>query len=127
GMLRDGAEGLRHVRDTGGITIVQNPESAEAGDMPRKAMGGLGGDYCLPLSEIGPPLELLVRRAGPAKEGVLATVLASAVRLTKDRAALLAKLYAQSRGNRKTSAFLAGEIASLDRELEAVRALIATP
>ncbi len=66
-----------------------------------------------------------VRRAGPYKEGILETGLASALRLMKDRAALLAKLYAQSRGNPRTSAFLANEIIALDRELESVRALIA--
>src|SRR5262249_31612174 len=126
GMLRDGTIGLRAARDVGAITIVQNPESAEAGDMPRNAMDGLDVDYCLELSEIGPLLELLVRRAGPFKDGMLETGLASALRLMKDRAALLAKLYAESRGNAKTSAFLAGEIAALDRELESVRALIAT-
>ena len=92
--------------------------------MPRSAMEGLGVDYCLDLAEIGPLLELLVRRAGRYKEGVLETGLASAVRLMKDRAALLAKLYAQSRDNPKTSAFLASEIAALDRELAAIRALI---
>ncbi len=126
GMLRDGAAGLRHVRDAGGITIVQNPESAEEGEMPRSAMEGLSVDYCIDLAEIGPLLELLVRRAGPYKEGFLETGLASALRIMKDRAALLAKLYAQSRGNPRTSAFLASEIAALDRELASVRQLIAT-
>ena len=126
GMLRDGAVGLRHVRDAGGITIVENPESAQSGEMPRNAMAGLDVDYCLDLAEIGPLLELLVRRAGRYKEGILETGVASALRLMRERAALLAKLYAQSRDNPKTSAFLAGEIAALDRELESVRALIAT-
>jgi two-component system, chemotaxis family, protein-glutamate methylesterase/glutaminase len=126
GMLRDGTVGLRHVRDAGGITIVQNPESTEAGEMPRSAMEGLSVDYCLDLAEIGPLLELLVRRAGPYKEGILETGLASALRLMKDRAALLTKLYAQSRDNPKTSAFLASEIAALDRELASIRELIAT-
>jgi hypothetical protein len=120
GMLRDGTEGLRAVRDAGGITIVQNPESAQAAGMPRSAMEGLGVDYCLDLPEIGPLLELLVRRAGAYKEGVLETGVASALRLMKDRATLLAKLYAQSRNNPKTSAFLASEIAALDRELALV-------
>jgi hypothetical protein len=113
------------VRDAGGITIVQNPESAEVGEMPRNAMADLDVDYCLELAEIAPLLELLVRRAGSYKEGLLESGLASALRLMKDRAALLAKLYGQSRRNPKTSAFLASESAALDRELESVRALIA--
>jgi two-component system chemotaxis response regulator CheB len=125
GLMHDGTLGLRAVRDAGGITIVQNPESAEAGAMPRSAMENLGVDYCIDLSEIGPLLELLVRRAGANKRGILETGLASALRLMKDRASLLAKLYAQSRHNPKTSAFLASEIAALDSELAAVRELIA--
>lgn len=125
GMLSDGAAGLRHVREAGGITIVQNPDSAEAGDMPRNAREGLDVDYCLELSEIGPLLELLVRRAGAYKEGVLETGLASALRLMKDRVALLAKLRAQSSGNPRTAAFLASEIAALDRELQSVQELLA--
>lgn len=127
GMLRDGTVGLRHVRDAGGITIVQNPETAEAGEMPRNAMEGLDVDYCLDVAEIGPLLELLVRRAGPYKGGILETGLASALRLMKERAALLAKLFAQSHDNPKTSTFLASEIAALNRELESVRALLAKP
>jgi two-component system chemotaxis response regulator CheB len=124
GMLSDGTLGLRAVRDAGGITIVQNPESAEEGEMPRNAMANLGVDYCLELSEIGPLLELLVRRAGAYKEGVLETGLASALRLMKDRAILLAKLRAQSRNNPKTSAFLESEIAALDHELDVLRGLV---
>jgi two-component system chemotaxis response regulator CheB len=124
GMLRDGTLGLRAVRDAGGITIVQNPESAQEGEMPRNAMENLGVDYCLELSEIGPLLELLVRRAGAYKEGVLETGLASALRLMKDRAILVTKLRAQSRNNPKTSAFLEGEIAALDHELDVLRRLI---
>jgi hypothetical protein len=125
GMLRDGSAGLRAVHDAGGITVVQNPESAEAAEMPRSAMENLGVDYCLELSEIAPLLELLVRRAGAYKEGVLETGLASALRLMKDRAILLTKLQAQSRNNPKTSAFLASEIAALDNELALLRRLIA--
>lgn len=125
GLLREGSLGLRAVHDAGGITVVQDPESAEYPEMPRNALKDLGVDYCLDLSEIGPLLELLVRRAGPYKEGALETGLASALRLMKDRAILLAKLQAQSQNNPKTSAFLASEIAALDDELARVRRLIA--
>ena len=124
GMLADGTIGLRAIRDAGGITIVQNPEGAEAGDMPRNAMRGLGVDYCLELSEIGPLLDLLVRRAGSHTQGVLETGLASALRLMKERVRLLARLYAQSRGNPKTETFLAAEIAALDRDVAGIQDLI---
>ena len=87
-------------------------------------MTGLSVDYCLDLSEIGPVLDLLVRRAGSTKRGVLETGLASSVRLMKDRVHLLRKLHLQSQRNPKTSRFLKSEIAALDREIEVIRRLI---
>jgi two-component system chemotaxis response regulator CheB len=124
GMLSDGALGLRAVRDAGGITIVQNPREAEAGEMPRSAMRNLKVDYCLNLAEIGPVLDLLVRRAGSHKQGVLETGLASSVRLMKDRARLLAKLYDQSVGNPRTERFLQSEITALGHDIGRIQKLI---
>jgi two-component system chemotaxis response regulator CheB len=124
GMLRDGTLGLRAVRDARGITVVQDPEEAEAAEMPRSAMQGLSVDYCLELSETGPLLDLLVRRAGRTKRGVLETGLASSVRLMKDRLRLLTKLNEQSQGNRKTARFIQAEIAALDREIASIHKLI---
>ncbi len=123
-MLKDGTAGLRAVRDAGGITIVQNPEQAEEGEMPRSAMTDLNVDYCLELPEIGPVLDLLVRRAGSHKEGVLETGLASSVRLMRQRVRLLSKLFAQSRDNPRTSHFLKAEISALERDIERIRRLI---
>jgi hypothetical protein len=121
GMLKDGTLGLRAVRDAGGITIVQNPIQAEAGEMPRNAMQDLNVDYCLELSEIGPVLDLLVRRAGSHKQGVLETGLATSVRLMRQRVRLLAKLFDQSRENPRTARFLQAEISALDRDIERIR------
>ena len=124
GMLRDGTKGLRAVRDAGGITIVQNPEDAEEGDMPRNAMRDLGVDYCLELAEIGPVLELLVRRAGPFKKGVLESGLASSLRLLKDRARLFDKLVSQSHGNPRTEKFLEAEVMALDRDIDRIQEMV---
>jgi two-component system chemotaxis response regulator CheB len=124
GLLSDGTMGLRAIRDAGGITIVQDPREAEKGDMPRNAMKDLNVDYCLKLSEIGPLLDLLVRRAGPHKQGVLETGLASAVRLMKDRARLLTRLYAQSRGNPKTERFLNAEITALEEDIANIKRML---
>ena len=38
GSNADGAEGLRRIADAGGMTIVQDPETAEAPTMPRAAL-----------------------------------------------------------------------------------------
>lgn len=125
GMLRDGTLGLRAVHEAGGITIVQNPEEAEAEEMPRSAMKDLNVDYCLNLSEIGPLLDLLVRRARSTnKHEVLETGLASSVRFMKERVSLLAKLYAQSRENPKTELFLRAEIAALEDDIAEIQRMI---
>ncbi len=124
GMLRDGTLGLRAVRDAGGITIVQDPEEAEAPEMPRAAMKDLGVDYCVALSDIGPLLDLLVRRAASMDKGVLETGLASSVRLMHDRLRLLTKLHRQSRRNPKTARFIRAEIAALRREIARMQRLL---
>jgi hypothetical protein len=62
-------------------------------------------DYCLELSEIGPVLDLLVRRAGSMKKGVLETGLATSVRLLKDRLRLLASWQRSRRSTAKSLSF----------------------
>ena len=89
-------------------------------------MRGLKVDYCLNLAEIGPVLDLLVRRAGSYKRGVLETGLASSVRLMKDRARLLAKLYDQSAGNPRTERFPRSEITALGHDIGRFQKLIPT-
>ncbi|NJO01858.1 MAG: hypothetical protein HC880_09355 [Bacteroidia bacterium] len=34
----DGTEGVRHIKDRGGLVICQTPETAERGDMPQSAL-----------------------------------------------------------------------------------------
>jgi two-component system chemotaxis response regulator CheB len=58
GNLDDGTAGLWAVKQLGGVSVVQDPQEAEAPSMPRSAMRHARVDYCLPLSEIAP---LLVR------------------------------------------------------------------
>jgi hypothetical protein len=75
-------------------------------------------------AEIGPLLDLLVRRAGRYKRGVLETGLASSVRLMKDRVHLLAKLHAQSRNNPRTAHFLDAEIKALAQDIGYIQRMI---
>jgi two-component system, chemotaxis family, protein-glutamate methylesterase/glutaminase len=124
GMLRDGTAGLRMIQEAGGITIVEDPASAEHPDMPRNAMRNLPVDYCLDLSEIGPVLELMVRRTGSHSHRVLETGLASSLRLLKDRVRLFGKVYRQSRRNSKTRAFLKAAITALDRDVARIREML---
>lgn len=127
GMLRDGALGLRAVGDAGGITIVQDPEDAEAPEMPLSALRVSNADYCVGISDLGPLLDLLARRAGSARKGVLETGLASSIRLMRDRLGLLTRLREQSRRNVKTKRFIEAEIAALGREIVRIQKLIPRP
>lgn len=58
GANNDGAEGLRKIKKRGGITIVQDPKTAEVNAMPNSAIKGSKIDYILSLEEIA---ELLIK------------------------------------------------------------------
>ena len=115
GLLKDGTDGLRAVHNAGGLTMVQDPVAAEYPDMPTNAMEGLDVTFCLNLAEIGPALELLVRRTARFETG-----LEVAVRTLRDRAALLARLRDQSRRNPGTREFLVNELGSLRRDIQSI-------
>lgn len=57
GSGRDGALGLRAIREQGGITATQAPFDAEFPEMPRSAQDEGGADLVLPAGEL--PVELL--------------------------------------------------------------------
>lgn len=74
GMLDDGVAGLRAVKSTGGISIVQNPEEAIFPDMPLNAMKFVEIDHNLRIDQMAWMLPKLVkqpakrkRRSGPPK------------------------------------------------------------
>lgn len=56
GANSDGARGLEQIRASGGFTIVQDPQTAEAAQMPRAAIALNAADRVLPLSEIASEL-----------------------------------------------------------------------
>jgi two-component system, chemotaxis family, protein-glutamate methylesterase/glutaminase len=53
GANEDGADGLRRIKDLGGVAIVQDPGSAERSEMPAAAIEAVEADVVLPLQEIG--------------------------------------------------------------------------
>jgi two-component system, chemotaxis family, protein-glutamate methylesterase/glutaminase len=61
GASQDGAAGLQRIQVLGGLTIVQQPETAVAPIMPRAAIAINKPDHILPLEEIGPFLARLSR------------------------------------------------------------------
>ena len=65
----DGAHGLRAIQRRGGLTIAQDPATAEAPAMPAAAINAGAADKVLPLTAIAPLLvELCGERSDSAQE-----------------------------------------------------------
>ena len=64
GANRDGAEGLAAIKRRGGLTVVQDPVTAEAPSMPTAAIATAAPDRILPIEAIGPLLATLGRADG---------------------------------------------------------------
>jgi two-component system CheB/CheR fusion protein len=60
----DGAVGVRAVKESGGIILVQDPSEAEFPSMPRAAIATGIADFILPVHEIAQRLTELVREKG---------------------------------------------------------------
>jgi two-component system, chemotaxis family, CheB/CheR fusion protein len=66
----DGAIGVRAVKETGGIVLVQDPEEAEHPSMPRSAIATGVADFVLPLRELAARLvELIAKKQRSAEAG----------------------------------------------------------
>ncbi|KMO28965.1 glutamate methylesterase [Methylobacterium variabile] len=66
GLLHDGAAGLDAIKRCGGLALVQDPDEAEAPDMPRSALAAVPADACAPTDGLGAALARLVALpAGP--------------------------------------------------------------
>ncbi|UFS69889.1 CheB methylesterase domain-containing protein [Geomonas sp. RF6] len=66
GMGKDGAEGIRHIKGIGGVTIAQDKETSIIFGMPKAAADTGAVDYVLSPKEIAAKL---VRILGPLEEG----------------------------------------------------------
>ena len=58
GSNNDGTKGIKRIQERGGLTIVQDPETAESAYMPISAIAAIKPDYVLSLEGIA---ELLVK------------------------------------------------------------------
>jgi two-component system, chemotaxis family, protein-glutamate methylesterase/glutaminase len=63
GLLDDGTVGLMAIKRCGGLTVVQDPETATYADMPQSAVNNVDIDFCGPIAEIGRFLEVYARKA----------------------------------------------------------------
>jgi len=52
GSNNDGSKGLKRIKEYGGLTIVQQPDTAESSLMPASAIATMQPDYILPLEAI---------------------------------------------------------------------------
>jgi len=59
GSNNDGSKGIKRIKEYGGLTIIQNPETAESSYMPASAISSITPDYILSLEEIMKLLLLL--------------------------------------------------------------------
>jgi two-component system, chemotaxis family, protein-glutamate methylesterase/glutaminase len=59
GANADGSYGLKRIKRRGGVTIVQDPETAEKREMPDAAISTGAADEVLPLERIAPRLQEL--------------------------------------------------------------------
>ena len=60
GALNDGTAGLFAIKESGGTTIVQDPDDAVNAAMPRSALAHVAIDHCLPLARLPQLLMRLV-------------------------------------------------------------------
>ena len=58
----DGSKGLKRIKEFGGVTIVQNPKTAQVEEMPKAALNATTVDRILSLDRIGFLLSTLKRR-----------------------------------------------------------------
>lgn len=69
GQLDDGAAGLFAISARGGRTLVQDPATATAPDMPRNALREVRADWVLPPAALAPRLLALVAAQSPRPTG----------------------------------------------------------
>jgi two-component system chemotaxis response regulator CheB len=61
GTMNDGVSGLIGIKRCGGTTVVQDPEDAEFPDLPHSAITHARPDHVVPLQQMAPLLDRLVR------------------------------------------------------------------
>ncbi|CUU48197.1 chemotaxis protein CheB [Clostridium beijerinckii] len=67
GANRDGSNGLRRIKELGGVTIVQDPDTAEVYFMPKSAINTTEVDYILTLDKINAKIIELVGESNETK------------------------------------------------------------
>ena len=63
GANSDGSKGLKRIKECHGLTIVQDPNTAQAEAMPRAAIGATKVDHIISLTEIGQLLNIIINKS----------------------------------------------------------------
>ena len=58
GSNHDGTNGIKRIKEYGGMAIIQDPKTADSAYMPKSAIDAIQPDYILPLKKI---IELLIK------------------------------------------------------------------
>ena len=69
GANSDGSKGLKRIKECQGLTIVQNPSTAQAQAMPRAAISATDVDYIIPLREIGNFISKIIKEKSGDNSG----------------------------------------------------------
>jgi chemotaxis response regulator CheB len=69
GLDADGAEALKTIKEVGGITIAQTPETAEWSDMPESAIRTGYIDFILSVDEVGQKIVQIAHEFPGTKRG----------------------------------------------------------
>jgi two-component system, chemotaxis family, protein-glutamate methylesterase/glutaminase len=63
GFLNDGTVGMNAIKQSGGHTIVQDPNEAEYPDMPLSVLETMNVDHCIPLKKMGETILEIINNA----------------------------------------------------------------
>ncbi len=68
GHLDDGTAGMQAIKACGGVTVVQNPQDAEAPNMPTSVLENVSIDHCVHLGQLGATLVALTAQNLPLQQ-----------------------------------------------------------
>lgn len=74
GRLNDGTAGLEAIKKCGGLALIQNPATAEYGDMPSNAAQMVDIDYVVNVEDIGNVIQKIMDEKLPEKKELPASI-----------------------------------------------------
>src|SRR5688572_27125535 len=96
GFLNDGTVGMNAIKQSGGYTIVQDPNEAEYPDMPLSVLETMEADHCIPLIKMGDTIlditkNTKIKGVGPPEVVVLESKLSEKAATSIEKVSQLGK------------------------------------